>query len=205
MAGMSVEHSVRLERGNAAGVSEPVLEGGRPGAAARRRRTRPPVRPGPRRELIAFNRLGRAVFSPMLAQQRRPVDFGRFVFLDPLAQGFSRDWESAAQQTVAILRAEAGRSPHDRALTVLVGELATRSGPFRGLWASHDVREHRTGVKAITHPVVGDLDRDFEALDPSSDRGLQLIAYSTAPGSPSRDALALLASWADAPAEAPLP
>lgn len=237
LAGMSVEYYVRLERGNATGVSEAVLEGisralqlddaershlydlvraANQGAHPQRRRGRtkaPQVRPGLRQlldvmdnvpagvqngrlDVVAANRLGRAVFSEMYIQPQRPVNFGRFVFLDPRARAFYRDWKDAAQQTVALLRAEAGRSPYDRALSDLVGELSTRSDDFRTLWASHDVREHRTGVKLVHHPVVGDLDLNYEVLNPTSDRGLLLVAYTAATRSPSRDALALLSSWA---------
>jgi transcriptional regulator with XRE-family HTH domain len=148
-----------------------------------------------RLDILATNQLGRAVFSELYVQPQRPANFGRFVFLDARADAFYRDWNDAAYQTVALLRSEAGRAPHDRVLSDLVGELSTRSERFRTLWASHDVREHRTGTKYITHPIVGDLDLDFEALNLSSDRGLQLIAYSARPASPSADGLKLLASW----------
>ncbi|NTW38852.1 MAG: helix-turn-helix domain-containing protein [Cellulomonadaceae bacterium] len=237
LAGMSAEYYVRLERGNATGASESVLEGiaralrlddaeqahlralvraANDGAQPRRRRSSPQtrtVRPGVqqllnamhdvpavvqngRLDVLATNALGRALFSEMLADPRGPVNFARFLFLDPRALGFYRHWDEAAHQVVALLRSEAGRSPYDRELSDLVGELATRSDPFRTLWASHDVREHRTGTKAVTHPVVGDLDLSFEALDLSNDRGLQLIAFSAEPGSPTSGALRLLASWA---------
>ncbi len=155
-----------------------------------------------RLDILATNRLGRAVFSELYVQPQRPANFGRFVFLDPRAEAFYRDWDDAAYQTVALLRSEAGRSPHDRVLSDLVGELSTQSDRFRTLWASHDVREHRTGTKRITHPVVGDLDLQFEAMDLSSERGLQLIAYSAPSGSPTADALKLLASWTASDAEA---
>ena len=155
-----------------------------------------------RLDILATNRLGRAVFSELYVLPQRPANFGRFVFLDPRAEAFYRDWDDAAYQTVALLRSEAGRSPHDRVLSDLVGELSTQSDRFRTLWASHDVREHRTGTKRITHPVVGDLDLQFEAMDLSSERGLQLIAYSAPSGSPTADALKLLASWTASDAEA---
>jgi hypothetical protein len=48
---------------------------------------------------------------------------------------------------VAILCAEAGRNPYDRALSDLIGELSTRSEEFRVRWATHDVKFHRTGTK----------------------------------------------------------
>jgi len=86
--------------------------------------------------------------------------------------------------------------PHDRVLSDLVGELSTHSRQFATLWASHDVREHRTGTKRFTHPAVGELELAYEAMDLASARGLQLIAYSAQPGSASEDGLWLLTSWA---------
>ena len=149
-----------------------------------------------RLDAVATNRLGAALFSEMFVLPQRPMNAARFTFLDPRAQTFYRDWEGNARQIVALLRAEAGRSPYDRILTDLVGELATRSDLFRTLWAAHDVRVHRTGTKNLHHPVVGDLDLTFEAMDLTSAPGLQLLAFSAAPGSPSHDGLQLLATWA---------
>ena len=149
-----------------------------------------------RLDAVATNRLGAALFSEMFVMPQRPMNAARFTFLDPRAQTFYRDWPANAHQIVALLRAEAGRAPYDRVLTDLVGELATRSDHFRTLWASHDVRVHRTGTKQIHHPVVGDLDLTFEALDLTSEPGLQLLAYTAAPNSASQDGLQLLATWA---------
>ncbi len=124
------------------------------------------------------------------------MNAARFTFLDPRAQAFYRDWAGTARQIVALLRAEAGRAPYHRVLTDPVGELATRSDLFRTLWAAHDVRVHRTGSKNLHHPVVGDLDLTFEAMDLTSEPGLQLLAFTAAPGSASQDGLQLLATWA---------
>jgi transcriptional regulator with XRE-family HTH domain len=149
-----------------------------------------------RLDAVATNRLGAALFSEMFVMPQRPMNAARFTFLDPRAQMFYRDWEGTARQIVALLRAEAGRSPYDRVLTDIVGELATRSDLFRTMWASHDVRVHRTGSKNVHHPVVGDLNLTFEAMDLTSEPGLQLLAFSAPPGSPSYDGLQLLATWA---------
>jgi transcriptional regulator with XRE-family HTH domain len=149
-----------------------------------------------RLDVLASNSLGRAVFSQLFEHPVSPPNFCRYVFLDPRAEDFYRDWAATAIQTVALLRAEAGRTPRNRRLSDLVGELSTRSQPFRTLWAAHDVREHSTGVKQIVHPVVGALDLDYEAMQLSSVRGLQLIAYSAPPASPAADALRVLSSWA---------
>ncbi len=97
---------------------------------------------------------------------------------------------------MAILRTEAGRDPHNRDLTDLIGELCTRSDNFRTRWAAHDVRLHRTGTKSFRHPVVGELVLNFEAMELTADAGLTLTAYAAEPGSPSAERLQLLASWA---------
>ena len=78
----------------------------------------------------------------------------------------------------------------------LVGELSTRSDTFRTWWGSHDVRYHRSGVKKIHHPVVGDLELAYEALELPTDPGLSFNTYTAEPNTPSADALKVLASWA---------
>jgi transcriptional regulator with XRE-family HTH domain len=149
-----------------------------------------------RLDILAANRLGAALLAPVLASPAQPANNARFLFLDPAAREFYPDWERQAQDVVAMLRTEAGRSPYDRALSNLIGELSTRSENFRGWWAAHNVRFHRTGVKRFHHPAVGDLTLTFEALDLEADEGLRLFAYSAEPGTPSDDALKLLDSWA---------
>jgi transcriptional regulator with XRE-family HTH domain len=190
----------------------------RPGAPARPRRpARQQIRPSVqhlldamtmvpayvrngRLDILAANHLGYTVFSPMFGQPDRPANIARFIFLDPAATGFYVDWERRASDTVALLRAEAGRDPYDRALTDLIGELSTRSEQFRTWWAAHNVRLHRAGVKHLRHPVVGELTLAYESMGLTADTGLRLNAYTAEPGSPSRDALNLLASWTAAPA-----
>ncbi|HEU4547660.1 MAG TPA: transcriptional regulator, partial [Microlunatus sp.] len=101
-----------------------------------------------------------------------------------------------ARDMVAALRIEAGHNPHDRGLSNLVGELSTRSEEFATGWASQNVHFHRSGLKSIRHPVVGELHLGFEAMDLPADPGLSLVVYSAAPGSSSDDGLRFLASWA---------
>ncbi|MGW6004544.1 helix-turn-helix transcriptional regulator [Oerskovia enterophila] len=155
-----------------------------------------------RLDVLGTNSLGRALYAPIYDSPERiankPVNTARFQFLDPdAAREFWGDrYDRIAHDAVAILRAEAGKNPFDSALTALVGELSTRSEDFRRLWASHDVRLHRTGTKVFHHPVVGRLELDYEALELPADAGLQLNVYTAVPGSPSDDGLKLLASWA---------
>jgi hypothetical protein len=148
-----------------------------------------------RLDVLAVNPLGRAFYTPVLDPPARPANLARYCFLDPSAGEFYPDWAEAADTTVALLRTEAGRDPYNRALTDLVGELATRSDAFRTRWAAHDVRLHHTGAKRFRHPLVGDLTVGFNAMELPADPGLTLTVYTADPGSESAEKLALLASW----------
>jgi len=151
-----------------------------------------------RHDVLAMNQLARALYSPVLqADPRRPANTTRFVYLNAeAAERFFVDYDQIARDAAAMLRLEAGRDPYDEDLIALVGELSTRSELFRQRWASQDVRFHRTGRKRLRHPVVGQLDLDFEALELPAEPGLQLNIYTAAAGTPTADALKLLASWA---------
>lgn len=141
----------------------------------------------------------------MFANPRTPVNSARFTFLDPRAITFFVDWDHAADDSVAVLRGEAGRHPYDRDLSDLVGELSTQSEEFRTRWARHDARYHDTGKKRFHHPVVGDLELTFEVLTLVADRELTMFAFTAEPGSKSDEALNLLASWTATRDEAEAP
>jgi hypothetical protein len=136
-------------------------------------------------DLLAANRLARAFYADVYADPQRPANLARFTFLDQRARRFYPDWNLLADICVAILRTEAGRDPHDKELQNLVGELSTRSDEFRQRWGAHNVRHHGSGAKTYHHPIVGELTLAYE--------GLELAAE---PGTPSEEALRLLASWA---------
>lgn len=148
-----------------------------------------------RGDVLAANALARALYAPMFDDPGRPANHARFAFLDPHARIFWRDWDRIATDTVAMMRTEAGRDPYDKALTDLVGELCTRSDDFGTRWAAHDVRLHRTGIKQFRHPVVGDLDLNFETMQLTADPGLSMTLLSAPAGSAHDDALRLLTSW----------
>jgi transcriptional regulator with XRE-family HTH domain len=187
-----------------------------PRRGARRPATRRQVRPSMQRvldqmllpaflrngrfDVLAANDLGRALYSPLYAYAAahtpgEPPNSARFIFLDPRAPDFFLDHDTTADDCVAFLRAEAGRDPYDKSLSDLVGELSTRSEDFRRRWAAHDVRYHRTGRKRLHHPLVGELELDYEAFEPPGDPGQRVNVYTAPPDSPSEAALNLLASW----------
>jgi hypothetical protein len=164
-----------------------------------------------RTDVIAGNPLARALYAPMFGSatvdQRGRPNIARYIFLDPGARDFFVDWDAAGDATAAMLRAEAGREPRDRALRELIGELSTLSPEFRGVWAAHDVLIHHDGIKRLRHPEVGHLELTFQSLDlPLSGRAVHnLVTYTAEPGTASEDRLKLLASWAATRSRAPEP
>src|SRR6266699_3301286 len=155
-----------------------------------------------RHDILAMNPLARALYSPVLdsavagATAKRAANTTRFIYLDPAAREFFVDYDRIATDAAAMLRLEAGRNPHDKALITLVGELSTQSELFRQHWASHNVKFHRSGRKRLRHPAVGELDLNFEAMELPSEPGLRLNLYTADPDTPAADGLKLLASWA---------
>ena len=154
-----------------------------------------------RLDILAANRLGEALYSPVFDHPCGRPTPPASCSSTPEAPEFFVDWDTIAHDAVAILRAEAGRDPYDRRLTDLIGELSTRSDEFRVRWAAHNVKFHRTGTKRFHHPVVGDLTLNYEALELPADPGQRINVYTAEPGSPSHDALHLLASWITTPSD----
>lgn len=148
-----------------------------------------------RLDILAANALGVALYSEVLDDHPQPVNMARFIFLNQRATEFFVDWDEVANDTVAILRAEAGHDPYDRRLTDLIGELSTRSDEFRVRWANHNVKFHRSGTKRLHHPIVGDLTLAYEAFELGADPGQRINVYTAEPGTTSAAALDLLASW----------
>ena len=153
-----------------------------------------------RLDILATNTLGRALYAPLFTSasrgERRPANHARFAFLDPAARDFWVQWDRSAGDTVGMLRVLAGRDPHDRDLHDLIGELSTRSADFRERWARHDVHLHSGGAKQIHHPIVGRLDLMYDMMPIAQAPGLTMLVYTAQPGSPTADALQLLAGWA---------
>ncbi|MDN3057362.1 helix-turn-helix transcriptional regulator [Streptomyces hygroscopicus] len=160
---------------------------------------------GRRGDVLAANRLARALIIDFEALPYHERNMARFMFLDEAARELWPEWETVAAEMVASLRLEAGRHPDDPRLTELVGELTIKSQEFRKWWADHNVREKTHGVKLYHHPVVGDMTLAYENVTVPGDPDQALCIYTVEPGSPSEEALRLLASWTAAPSASPGP
>jgi len=203
---LQLDEAERLHLLDLARSAQPIV------TPRRRRPAKQPIRPSVRHildaitgaaafvrndrlDVLAANQLGHALYSEMFEGPTRPANAARFIFLDPRARDFYPDWNKAANDSVAVLRASAGRDPHDRCLSDLVGELSTQSDEFRARWAAHNVRQHITGIKHFHHSIVGDLTLTYDRLDLVADPGLTVYTYTAEPGSRDEETLRLLGSW----------
>ncbi|MBW3068455.1 MULTISPECIES: helix-turn-helix transcriptional regulator [unclassified Actinomyces] len=241
LAGVSVDYYTRLERGNAAGASDEVLEAlasalllddaerqhlidlartVTPMGRIRRRRGRAnscTIRPDTQwlldampmpaavrngsGDYVAANTMARALYHPMFVDPIPEVaaehpSMARFIFLDPRAREFFPNWQTGAEDLVAMLRLRAGEDPTDPCLQALIGELSTRSREFSDLWARHDVRYVCRNEKVVNHPIVGEIHLCYESAAMATTPGMSMLVYGVEPGSASAEALRLLSSWA---------
>ncbi|MEU3760147.1 helix-turn-helix transcriptional regulator [Streptomyces albogriseolus] len=150
---------------------------------------------GRRTDILAANRMARALFADFERKPRPERNYARWMFLDEAARDLFTDWEDQARTAVESLRLEVGRDPHDRATTELIAELRERSADFDRWWEQHRVHQRTHGSKRLRHPLVGDLTVAYETLTLPGDPDTTLFVYTCEEGSPSKRALDLLAGW----------
>jgi transcriptional regulator with XRE-family HTH domain len=150
---------------------------------------------GHRLDVLATNRLIRALYPDFDAMPASERNMARYMFFNPAARDLYVDWAETAREQVGMLRLYASHHPHDPRLAQLVRDLSVSDGDFRRWWADHDVYLPQHGTKHYHHPLVGDLTLGFEAFTPTGDPDQTFGLYTVEPGSPSENALRLLASW----------
>ncbi|MEU8841192.1 helix-turn-helix transcriptional regulator [Streptomyces roseus] len=156
----------------------------------------PAVVLGLRGDVLAWNRLGHALFAGHLdfgapQSTARPPNMARLVFLDSHTRALYADWPGKARAVVGNLRLVAGRHPEDVLLHALVGELSSHSAEFATMWADHRVRACTVASYEMRHPLVGELTVIQQTL--SHGPGPDVVVATTEEGSPSRAAVTLLA------------
>ncbi|WP_327071147.1 helix-turn-helix domain-containing protein [Kitasatospora sp. NBC_01302] len=151
---------------------------------------------GRRSDVLAWNRLGHALFAGHLdpgapdTSAQRP-NMARLVFLDRHTRELYADWPSKARAVVGSLRLVAAQYPQDTALHALLGELSAKSAEFASMWADHRVTACTVAGYEMRHPLVGSLSVIQQTL--SHGPGPSVVVATTEAGSSSRAALALLA------------
>ncbi|RJK95947.1 helix-turn-helix domain-containing protein [Vallicoccus soli] len=150
---------------------------------------------GRRTDVLAANRVARALLVDWDRMPARQRNYARWVLLSDEARALFADWDVQARAVVETLRLDTGRDPGDRAARDLVAELAAGSPEFRTWWQEHRVYQRTSGSKRFRHPVVGDLVLGYETLTLPGDPDQTLFVYTAEPGSASVQGLRTLASW----------
>jgi transcriptional regulator with XRE-family HTH domain len=152
---------------------------------------------GRRTDILASNRMARALLADFDAMPVKDRNATRWIVLDEAARSFFGDgWEKVASQLVGTLRMDAARHPDDTRTAELVGELSMKSERFRRWWAAQKVVQFTHDVKHLHHPIVGALELRTEALAFPGDADQTLLTFLADPGSPSDEALQVLSAWA---------
>jgi transcriptional regulator with XRE-family HTH domain len=150
---------------------------------------------GRRTDILASNALARALFADFESMPAKHRNYARWMLLDEAARTLFLDWEEQARNAVEALRLDAALTPDDLGTQQLVGELSLASSEFRQWWSAHRVHQRTHGTKRLNHPVVGELEVQFETLALPGDTSQVLYVYTAEPGSASQQTLSLLASW----------
>lgn len=154
---------------------------------------------GRRSDVLASNRMARTLLTDFNLLAPRDRNYARWVLLSDEARALFVDWDVQARAVVENLRLEAGNDPTDRATMELIADLTAQSAEFRHWWKQHRVHQRTFGTKRLRHPIAGELTIAYESLVLPGDPDQTLFVYTTEPGSKSRQALDLLASWTAPP------
>ncbi|MFD2028995.1 helix-turn-helix transcriptional regulator [Promicromonospora aerolata] len=153
---------------------------------------------GRRSDVLAWNPLGHALLAGHLepgsptTPGARP-NMASLVFLDPDTRELYADWRAKSRAVVGNLRLTVGQHPEDPDLARLIGTLSMSSTDFAALWADHKVRACATADYTLHHPVVGTLTVTQQTLRSIDQPDQTLVTHTTLPGTPSAEALSLLA------------
>ena len=167
----------------------------------------PAVLTGRRGDILAWNRMGHALFAGHVdpTSPERPTDrpnIARLIFTDEHVRALYTDWRAKARAVVEHLRLMAGRHPDDPLLAALIGELTMRSPDFSALWADHRVNACDTATHHLRHPLVGALTVTQQTLTATGVPDQFLAVVTAEPGASSAEGLSLLAQLT-APAGTP--
>ncbi|GAA1299738.1 transcriptional regulator [Planotetraspora silvatica] len=146
-------------------------------------------------DILAANRLFRALHMWQADRLAEDDSVARFCFLDPNARRLYLDWEHVATDVTAMLHFAVGRHPGESRLNKLIGELLGNED-FRRLWAAHHVYERASGTIAFHHPIVGDFPINYQLLRLPGDPEQFLFVCTAAQGSRSASVLERLGIWA---------
>jgi transcriptional regulator with XRE-family HTH domain len=162
--------------------------------------TGPTLVVGQHLDVLAANPLADAVLGDLtdLPQPERNL---LWLLCQPSADLTCPDRAATVGELTAMLRTAVAADPsHPRAVE-LVGRLAVHSAEFRTLWGRHDIEETTRGRMRVIHPMVGEMNLDWDAYRlPGTSPGPMIVAFTAPEGGADSERLQLLARLIDTPA-----
>ncbi|UBU12383.1 helix-turn-helix transcriptional regulator [Nonomuraea gerenzanensis] len=134
-------------------------------------------------DLVAMNDASRWVFGYDDDVRNCMVAF----FTHPIYRGRFTAWHEFAPDMVADFRAGAARYPDDPVFGEIAAELRAVSPEFAELWARPEVRSRSQGVKAITHPEVGELVFEYSLFRLPDRADLNVVLHTPDPDTDTKE------------------
>src|SRR3954447_3592435 len=129
-------------------------------------------------DVVAWNAPWERLVAQLGMLDEPRVNLARYVFIHPDARTVYVDWDAAADEQVARLRASEPRWREEPAFAALLAELLAVD-EFTSRWSTHPVAEKRRREKHLTHPEVGDLRVAYEVMLLADDEQ-QLVTWRAA-------------------------
>jgi transcriptional regulator with XRE-family HTH domain len=144
-------------------------------------------------EVLVQNDFAKALMGDASGLTGREASFIWRWFALPASRAITpeEDWPRHSRETVANLRATAGRRPSDPEVVSLIADLRARSEEFVSLWAEHDVALRRADRKRIVHPLAGIVAVECETLLTQED-DQRLLVFSPQAGTDAAEKLELI-------------
>ena len=145
-------------------------------------------------DVLAVNEMAGTLLEGLPNLPPRQRNLARWVFLSPESRRTFPDWEATARDVASTLRTAATQTQDD-AVHALIGELTVGSPEFVSYWTEHRLGRPGAFSKRFHHEVVGEFELRYQSLIIPQETDQYVALYTPAPGSPSAEKLALLASW----------
>lgn len=140
--------------------------------------------------IVAWNRAEARLFRGLLTSTGTPPNLLKLVFLDEELRRLMVDHDEELVRLVSQFRLHCVEWLDDGEVEPLVADLRQASSRFAALWDAKDVRPFATTRRLFDHPTAGRLSLDHHRLAVLDQPGMQLVVYTSAPGTEDTQRLA---------------
>jgi transcriptional regulator with XRE-family HTH domain len=153
-------------------------------------------------DLLAWNRVYAMIFSRITSAPATERNTLLSLYTGHSCCSWVDDKDAHCDAMVAQLRAAYGKHVGDPAWTHFIRRMEAASPAFAKAWATHDVAQPGSSMKAFRHPGVGRITVTSTSFAVQALPGARMIVYTPA-DEPSKTALARLAAGEEADARFP--